>query len=410
MVSFLSYELRSAIAIAFVWCLFSLFLRREPSHRINRWILLGAVLLSLSIPLFSFTIHRQVVLLPELGSSGVASDVTKSYQGTSVFFGLLSLGMMLMFGVRAFSWLTAARIAGRGSKIRSADGVSCVVVSGRIAPFVWMRTVVLSREDYDLANGVLAHESAHIHLKHYLDLFLLDLLVILQWFNPFAWLIRRDLRRVHEYEADAMVVTGACDKRSYCMLLLERAAGGKRLFDMVQFNGGSVRSRIVMLERGPSPGNPGKCLPMLLGVLLVFACSIHIKKDYVAGYAVMDPVAIVNMVSGRPRVKPDMSFLDALTPPVSFNGEMPEILADTRLQKWFAASVSIPETDATGTVLASFRVAKTGKMEDLAILKGAAEPLNQAVLETLSEMPEWAPATVSGQPRDFVLILPISFQ
>lgn len=410
MLPFLSYELRSAISIAFFWCLFSLLLRREPTHRSNRGCLLGSIVLSLVIPLFSITIHRQVVLLPRLDPPTSTSPVELTHRWSAILEGFLCVGMTMILGARLFSWWTAFRIVRRGSRIKLLDGVSCIVVSGRINPFVWFRTVVLSREDFEEANGVLAHELAHIYLKHHWDLLLLDLFVILQWFNPFAWLIRRDLRRIHEYEADAKAVSQVSDKKSYCLLLLKRAVGNDRFVKMTQFEGGSVRRRIAMLDSVPPRGVPAKAFLMLSGVLMVIACSIHLKIDYSAGYAVMDPVAIVNLTHGGQWKPLDTSVLEDLAPSVSFGGELPEMLSDMRFQKWVAMNVSPPKTNETGIVLASFRIAKTGKMEDLSILKGASGSLNQAVLEALSEMPEWAPATISGKPTDFVLVLPVTFQ
>lgn len=107
------------------------------------------------------------------------------------------------------------------------------MLSNRIrAPFSWMKYVVMSEEDYACGGGtILVHEQAHQRLGHSWDLLLVDLLGCLQWFNPAMWLLRVELRAVHEYEADEQVLRCGVDAKDYQMLLIKRplAGGGTQL-------------------------------------------------------------------------------------------------------------------------------------------------------------------------------------
>ena len=90
--------------------------------------------------------------------------------------------------------------------------------------FSWMKYIVLSRSDYEANDAsILAHERGHIRRHHSLDLLLVDSLTALQWFNPAMWMLRQDLRAIHEYEADAAVLSQGINMRQYQYLLIQKA-------------------------------------------------------------------------------------------------------------------------------------------------------------------------------------------
>ena len=97
------------------------------------------------------------------------------------------------------------------------DGVTvCVTGNAALSPFSWMHYIVMNREDYETHDSaILAHERGHIRLHHSWDLILVDTLTALQWFNPAMWMLRADLRAIHEYEADAAVLSQGINARQY---------------------------------------------------------------------------------------------------------------------------------------------------------------------------------------------------
>ena len=77
----------------------------------------------------------------------------------------------------------------------------CVTGNAELSPFSWMHYIVMNRSDYETNDAaILAHERGHIHLRHSWDLILVDTLTAFQWFNPAMWMLRSDLRAIHEYE------------------------------------------------------------------------------------------------------------------------------------------------------------------------------------------------------------------
>jgi biopolymer transport protein ExbD len=165
----------------------------------------------------------------------------------------------------------------RGSRELERDGrTRTVVTNKKISPFSWMKTIVLSEEEltegYDL---VVAHERAHIRLLHSWDVLFMNLCCSLQWFNPAVWLLRRDLREVHEYEADMEVLLGGVNVRDYQLLLIKKAVGNKSYSIANSLNHSTLKNRItMMLHKKSTPASRMRvlcALPLVCLSLTAFA-------------------------------------------------------------------------------------------------------------------------------------------
>lgn len=123
-----------------------------------------------------------------------------------------------------------------------------VVCSESILSFSWGNTIVLSQEDYDkYADEILLHEQMHLRYRHTLDLLWMEMLIVLHWFNPAVWLLMRDLRELHEFEADNGVLTHGIDATQYQLLLVKKSVG-TRLYSMANgFNHSKLKNRINMM-------------------------------------------------------------------------------------------------------------------------------------------------------------------
>lgn len=230
MPTFLLYSLKAAGCLAVFYLFYKLLLSRDTLHRMNRVLLCGVLLLSFLLPLCVITVEKE---LPGVSAAGIDVIPENYFRRDMVFenripddtrdlmiieepepapepfdWGVL-LGIIYFAGMFAtLGWtvcniVRVVRMTRRGQRIPLGNG-SVLVLSDRIrAPFSWMRYVVMSEEDYACGGGtILVHEQAHQRLGHSWDLLLVDLLGCLQWFNPAMWLLRVELRAVHEYEAD----------------------------------------------------------------------------------------------------------------------------------------------------------------------------------------------------------------
>ena len=303
MAEFLIYDLKVAVLIAAFYFCYRLLMERETMHRLNRIVLLSSILLSLVLPLCVITLHKTVEVespqveasagmpmqvadqpeqvITELGTISAEESVTPFVE--AVVFAIFIIGLVCRLQCIANSYRHLRRMIKDSEQHSLEDGVTLAVVDLPVAPFSWMRTIVLNRNDYEERNpSIIAHERGHILLHHSWDIVFVEVLTALQWFNPVVWLLRRDLRTVHEYEADASVLSSGSDVSQYIQLLMLKATGTKACILANGINNSTIKKRIIMMLKHKS--NKYTWLKVLYVVPVVavsLATSARIQKDVV---------------------------------------------------------------------------------------------------------------------------------
>ena len=239
--TFLVYILKSSVCLAVFYLFYRLLLSKETFHRFNRMALLGVMLLSCLLPLVKVTVEQASPVNAQVMSM---EDLLLMYQWNSE-------AVVLEEGSRSFHWqegLVLVYFAGlffviarhlwslgrmlyliRHSRCERLDNGVCLVVHRRkLAPFSWMRYIVISETDLkESGHHILVHEMAHIHHRHSWDLLLTEACAWLQWFNPAIWLLKQELQNIHEYEADEEVLRQGINAKEYQMLLIKKAVGAR---------------------------------------------------------------------------------------------------------------------------------------------------------------------------------------
>ena len=287
MTDFLIYDLKVAALIAVFYMFYRLLLSRETFHRLNRVMLLTTALASFVLPLCVITLHRTVVMpMPEI-ETGVATAVVEAAEEQTpwwqialpvVFFA----GMAVTLGHTLMSIVRVILLIHRSEKHPKEDGTTvCVTGNTTLPPFSWMHYIVMNRSDYEEQDAaILAHERAHIRLRHSWDVLFADLLTALQWFNPAMWMLRADLRAIHEYEADRAVLSQGIDAHQYQYLLITKAAGigGYSIANGISHS--TLKNRInMMLHKQSKPKNYLKLLALLPVVGIVLAANARSVTD-----------------------------------------------------------------------------------------------------------------------------------
>ena len=273
--AFFVYIIKSAFCLALFYMFYRLLLGKETFHRFNRIALLGLLALSCIVPLVEVSsessneINRQFLSLEEMLMMAEVSVGESSLIETTSLLGWKEVLLLLyILGVVFFlirNLWSLARMMGlidgcRKEKLE--DGVLLFTHNKSIAPFSWMRCIVLSEKDREEGGeAIITHERAHIRNRHSWDLLLADVCVFFQWFNPAAWLLKQELQNIHEYEADEWVVNQGIDAKKYQLLLIKKAVG-TRLYSMANnLNHSSLKKRIAMMIKKKS--NPWACLKYL---------------------------------------------------------------------------------------------------------------------------------------------------
>lgn len=226
------YSLKVGVCLAVFYLFFKLLLSRETFHRFNRIVVLGAMFLSFVLPLCVITVYREIPVLPEIPdgeavATAFAEPLSEPFPWEMLAGAAFLLGAAATLLRTLCSLIGVLRLIRGGRRERLEDGAVLVRTERPVTPFSWGRYIVMSERDL-VENGgaILLHERAHLRLRHSLDLIVTDVAGCLQWFNPAMWLLRRELRAIHEYEADEAVLDSGVDARSYQMLLIKKAAGG----------------------------------------------------------------------------------------------------------------------------------------------------------------------------------------
>ena len=218
---FLVYILKSALCLAAFYLFYRLLLSRDTFHRFNRVALLCVLVLSAVVPLIEVSttetsgVGQTMLTLEEwLALAGTMAEAVPAepVEPSRAVWPLVLLAVygagVLFFLVRNVCSLFRLGQLLRGTSredirryVKDAPQVLLLVRERDIAPFSWMRCIVIARRDLEEdGRPILLHELAHIRLGHSWDLLLADLCCFVQWFNPAAWLLKQELQAVHEYE------------------------------------------------------------------------------------------------------------------------------------------------------------------------------------------------------------------
>ena len=284
MIDFLIYDAKVAVLIAVFYMFYRLLLSRETFHRVNRIVLLLTAVASFILPFCVITMHETVTMpMPEMHVEMgplMAEVETPSVPLWQILLPILFIiGMCATLGHTLLSMIRIILLIRKSEQHPQPDGVTvCVTGNAALSPFSWMHYIVMNREDYETHDSaILAHERGHIRLHHSWDLILVDTLTALQWFNPAMWMLRADLRAIHEYEADAAVLSQGINARQYQYLLITKAAGigGYSLANGISHS--TLKNRINMMLHTKSPRQRYLKLLALVPIVAV-ALAVNAEK------------------------------------------------------------------------------------------------------------------------------------
>lgn len=300
-----AYAAKSAFVLTLLYAPYTLLLRKEHFFRQNRLTLVGILVLSLILPFINL-LHGEIGFVapqPEPMVTFVESQAVVTTEPTSVSEAtpqtpepvavsqptrqpinyvqwiciLYIIGVSVAVGIRFWQFVRMDRLIRRGCLWHdTVDGITIYCHASDIAPYSWMRRIVISQHDYDNhRHEILLHERGHVLCHHSWDILLLMIVQTVQWFNPFVYMFGASLRDVHEYEADDYVLRQGVSAGQYQTLLLKTAVGASAYSFANNFNHSKIKNRIVMMKHKKI--NPWmRCkvlyiLPVAFAALIVYA-------------------------------------------------------------------------------------------------------------------------------------------
>lgn len=459
---FFIYSIKVAICLAAFYLFYKLLLSRDTFHAFNRATLLLLMLLSLVLPFVNISVDEPTVAydgmvqIEQLLAMAVVDDGPAPSGPTliQVLFAIYIIGVALFLVGEICSLVRLHRLISGKYSVTTADGIKIVVIDDDVAPFSWFNNIVISRSDYESGRSeILIHEKAHIARRHSLDIMLCNMLLIFQWFNPAAWLLRRELQNIHEYEADEAVIQSGADASEYQLLLIRKAVG-ERLFSMANnLNHNSLKKRItMMLIKKSNPWNRAKILltvPVAAVAVVAFATP---KAESLSKEIEHDSNALVNSVvrsmpgtaehlamstgeagaAGMPAeaAATETAATDSLRGRVAGvtagnskdDGRVFDVVEEqprypggtNALMTYLRDNIKYPAEAAKagiqGKVIVQFVIGKDGTVRDVKPIRNVSPELDAEAVRVVAAMPKWVPGYQRGEAVNVRYTLPVNFR
>ena len=394
---FLLYTFKMSICVTVFYICYKLIDSKDTLHKKNRITLLSILGLSSIIP----TIHITTGIITEYSDSIShylpAFDITQANTNNSniidwkEFIPIIYLvGVAILLIKLIKDLLFIKRLIKESKKIERDDDIIIAVHRQNISPFSWKNYIVISETDYKKGSDiVIAHEESHIKMKHSLDLVLVQLYSIITWYNPFIWLLKRELSITHEYEADSLVLDRGYNLHEYQERIVEEAIGFKINTLTNNFNICSTKKRLKMMKKKRT--SKWTILKDLYLILTLALMSIVFCECSTLKKMAKDNQEVLMVVDDMPE----------------FPGGTAELMQF--LSRTIVYPSTAKENKIQDRVMVTFIVRKDGSISDVKA-KGEYPILNEEAERVFKSMPKWSPGKHEGKAVNVQITFPISFR
>ena len=413
----LPYIIKSAMALALLYTCIIPLLEKETFHRLNRILILGCLIMSFAIPLVHFTggtnptvdMVRQAVQLPEVLINGDAKELSV-WSWADIMICIYIIGVVAIFLMTVVQTVRLTRQLRQCEHITDNRGNTIVLTDCATSPFCLFHYIVMSRDDYaNNRNYILTHEQEHIRLGHCIDLVVLQVATIIQWFNPFVWLIGKNLKAIHEFEVDEAVLNKGIDATQYQKFLVIKAVGNRLQPFANNLNKESLKRRIIMMNQKKS--NRWMMLkalfiiPVATLAVSVFASNTGVSSMAKAANTTANSISTNNMQTKQS----DIKTADDVEVMPEFKG------GNKAMMEFLMMNMKYPQAAAKakqqGRAVVGFVVRKDGTVSDVHITKSAGYAvLDEEAMRVVKAMPAWEPGKQKGKPVNVKYFVPITFR
>ena len=406
------WALFSTLTAGILYCCHRLLFARDHWLQLSRVYLIVALVFSLLMPLVTIP----YIPLPVAGGRGgivatgtptVTADAATVTAGQSVTFGMeylptivYLLGLMAALAVLVTDTVRIVVHLGR-LPVRRHGRLRLHLLDDDSEPCSFMNHIIIGMRgrSNDELRCLMVHEGTHVRLGHTVDVLAMRLACCAAWFNPFAWLMLRDLRAVHEYQADEAAVC-RCGRKDYMGLLYRQATGLGYGHITNNFQSINIKKRITMMKKQKTRFGAWKMLAVLpvAAALMMMGCKPAEATDAettatpeaIVGTAVNDTV--YNVVDVMPE----------------FPGGM------EALYKYLVDNIRYPEQakkdGVQGMVYVRFVVEADGSISNAKVMRGIGGGCDEEALRVVNAMPKWQPGKMQDKPVRTQFYLPFTFK
>lgn len=283
---FFLYLAKVILTSGVMFCYYQLFLKDKTFHHYNRFYLLAVLVISLLLPLLKvdyFTVEVNsgiYMLLNKLNNINESKNLGHDhfyYQFTALGFGVAAL----FFLTRLFYGILKIELLKRRYTREKIGDINFYQTALHEAPFSFFRNLFWKNSiplHSDLGKQILKHEMVHIEQKHSWDKIFIEILTSIFWFNPFFYLIKKEISLIHEYLADKKAIKNS-DTRAFAQMLLASQFSGNHLPAASPFLSSNLKKRITMLTKSKTRFSYARrlfALPILF--IIAFAYLVNAKN------------------------------------------------------------------------------------------------------------------------------------
>lgn len=421
------YLLQVNVGLILFYALYKLVCTRDTFFRSRRFILIVSLVLPFILPFIDVrewleSRDRMIMLthfdysavLPEIVVGSEAVETGNRVFVLSEWIGYLYLAgvvaLLVRLAVQAFSLY---RLIVRMPE-KEINGVCVKCLNDPSGPFSFFGWIFMNPAAVkeDEISEILTHEMAHVKQHHSVDVLLAEMVSICCWMNPFAWLLKREVRLNLEFLADRKVMEAGFATKSYQYHLLGLAYNHKYGLSN-NFNFSHLKQRIIMMNKKKS--NAAGHIKYALFVLPAFAllvagnisCSQDASQTEDAKEEVVAPVSPEAKEAPADSTAKEEVFMVVEQMP-EFPGGMKELL------KFLQDNLKYPENamknNVQGRVIVQFVVEKDGTLTEFKVARSVDPDLDAEALRVLQTMPKWKPGMQRGKIVRVKFTVPVSFK
>jgi len=288
---YFEYLLKVSVCLVIIFLFYALLLKRMTYYSWNRYFLLVFSILSFIVPFINISVfvqaeqtsdHLFVDQIPTLQSFEITGAASQSpgmftyWQVVSAVFLLVSFILVLRLFIQL---LSIKRIKSKAVLLAEGD-IKLYHIPGSMLPFSFLSSIFINKDNYseNELQKIIDHETVHVQQKHTIDVLITEVICILNWYNPFAWLIKKAVRENLEFIADDAVVRKGFDKKNYQYLLL-KVTGDIPSAVACSLKFSSLKNRIVMMNKTKTSQFHLLKFVLLVPVLMLLLLAFRNKKE-----------------------------------------------------------------------------------------------------------------------------------
>lgn len=280
MAEFIIWLMVSGLVMIALYGVYGLLLSRQRQPSFNRAVLLAIYAAAFMSPfvfrLFASSASPSAAVEVVAVESVSKADMNAAAMWMKVLLAVYAAGVTVIVMRRLWGQICLMRIIARGEKIERDGYVIVISDDASMATFSWRKYIVMNRADYeDGAEMVIAHELSHLGHRHWIDLLVADTVLAVQWFNPAAWMMRDELKDIHEFQADDQVVAQGFERQAYQLMLISKAVGRKVSFVGNSLNHGKLKRRLAMMKARRQGRSSKSRAAIMIPVLALLAVAVN---------------------------------------------------------------------------------------------------------------------------------------